>query len=112
MLLAVSANQRASERWGVSVIYFNNFQYNKAVEQRRVDPVVRTGPKSVLTLSRMVLVSQSALGVGWGSGPLGAATRSPRRRRPFHFFRDSAWFLTQTRVLGFTTTDGRRTKLG
>ena len=57
MLLAVSANQRASERWGVSVIYFNNFQYNKAVEQRRVDPVVRTGPKSVLTLSRMVLVS-------------------------------------------------------
>ena len=57
MLLAVSANQRASERWGVSVIYFNKFQYNKAVEQRRVDPVVRTGPKSVLTLSRMVLVS-------------------------------------------------------
>ena len=53
MLLAVSANQRASERWGVSVIYFNNFQYNKAVEQRRVDPVVRTGPKSVLALSRM-----------------------------------------------------------
>ena len=38
----------------------------------------------------------------WGGGsygPLGAATRSPRRRRPFHFFRDSAWFLTQTRVL-------------
>ena len=23
---------------------------------------------------------------GWGSGPLGAATRCPRRRRPFHFF--------------------------
>ena len=39
---------------GVRVIYFNNFQYNKAVEQRRVDPVVRTGPKSVLTLPRMV----------------------------------------------------------
>ena len=38
---------------GISVIYFNNFQYNKAVEQRRVDPVVRTGPKSVLALSRM-----------------------------------------------------------
>ena len=41
---------------GISVIYFTNFQYNKAEEQRRVDPVVRTGPKSVLTLSRMVLV--------------------------------------------------------
>ena len=39
---------------GISVIYFNNFQYSKAVEQRRVDPVVRIGPKSVLTLSRMV----------------------------------------------------------
>ena len=26
------------------------------------------------------------MGVGWGSGPLGAATRCPRRRRPFHFF--------------------------
>ena len=53
-----------------------------------------------------------ALGVGWGSGPLGAATRSPRRRRPFHFFRDSAWFLTQTRVLPDTTTDddGRRNR--
>ena len=41
---------------GISVINFNNFQYNKAVEQRRVDPVVRTGPKSVLALFRMVLV--------------------------------------------------------
>ena len=40
---------------GISVIYFTNFQYNKAEEQRRVDPVLRTGPKSVLTLSRMVL---------------------------------------------------------
>ena len=30
---------------------------------------------------------------GWGSyGPLGAATRSPRRRRPLHFFRDLAFF--------------------
>ena len=38
---------------GISVIYFTNFQYNKAEEQRRVDPVVRTGPKSVLALSRM-----------------------------------------------------------
>ena len=55
MLLAVSANQRASEQeMGISVIYFNDFQYNKAVEQKRIDPVVRTGPKSVLTLSRMV----------------------------------------------------------
>ena len=45
---------------------------------------------------------------GWGSyGPLGAATRSPRRRRPFHFFRDSAWFLTQTRVLPDRTDNGR-----
>ena len=49
-------SESASEReMGISVIYFNNFQYSKAVEQRRVDPVVRTGPKSVLTLSRMVL---------------------------------------------------------
>ena len=40
---------------GISVIYFNIFQYNKAVEQRRIDPVVRTGPKSVLTLPRMAL---------------------------------------------------------
>ena len=40
---------------GVSVICFNIFQYNKAVEQRRIDPVVRTGPRSVLTLSRMVV---------------------------------------------------------
>ena len=39
---------------GISVIYFNIFQYNKAVEQRRIDPVVRTGPKSVSTFSRMV----------------------------------------------------------
>ena len=49
---------------------------------------------------------RGALGVGWCSGPLGAATRSPRRRRPFH--RDSAWFLTKTRVLP-DTDDGRRT---
>ena len=42
---------------GISVIYFNNFQYSKAVEQRRVDPVVRIGPKSVLTLSRMALLA-------------------------------------------------------
>ena len=46
---------------------------------------------------------------GWGSyGPLGAATRSPRRRRPFLFFRDSAWFLATTRVLPDRTGDGRR----
>ena len=42
---------------GISVIYFNIFQYNKAVEQRRIDPVVRTGPKSLLTLSRMALLA-------------------------------------------------------
>ena len=83
MLLAVSANQRASEGWGVSVIYFNNFQYNKAVEQRRVDPVVRTGPKSVLALSRMSsavrFISggcqylESSMRVPWSSDPLIAA---------------------------------------
>ena len=32
------------------------------------------------------------MGVGWGSGLLGAAKRCPRRRRPFHFFRDLAFF--------------------
>ena len=50
-----------------------------------------------------------ALGVGWGSGPLGAATRCPRRRRPFHFFFATWPFLAirNVRVLGFTTTDGR-----
>ena len=47
-------SESASEReMGISVIYFHNFQYSKAGEQRRVDPVVRTGPKSVLALSRM-----------------------------------------------------------
>ena len=46
------------------------------------------------------------LGVGWGSGPLGAATRCPRRRRPFHFFFATWPFLAirNVRVLGFTTT--------
>ena len=48
-----------------------------------------------------------ALGVGWGSGPLGAATRSPRRRRPFHFFRDLAFFGDSERS-GFGLHDGRR----
>ena len=38
---------------GISVICFNIFQYSKAVEQRRIDPVVRAGPKSVLTFPRM-----------------------------------------------------------
>ena len=32
---------------------FQCFQYNKAVEQRRIDPVVRAGLKSLLTLPRM-----------------------------------------------------------
>ena len=47
------------------------------------------------------------LGVGWGSGPLGAATRCPRRRRPFHFFFATWPFLAirNVRVLGFTTDD-------
>ena len=52
---------------------------------------------------------RGALGVGWGSGPLGAATRCPRRRRPFHFFFATWPFLAirNVRVLG-TRTDGRR----
>ena len=55
-------SESASEReMGISVIYSTNFQYNKAEEQRRVDPVVRTGPKSVLTLSRMVLVHLASI---------------------------------------------------
>ena len=44
---------------------------------------------------------------GWGSGPLGAATRCPRRRRPFHFFRDLAFFGDSERS-GFGLHDGRR----
>ena len=50
-----------------------------------------------------------ALGVGWGSGPLGAATRCPRRRRPFHFFFATWPFLAirNVRVLPDTTDDGR-----
>ena len=51
---------------------------------------------------------RGALGVGWGSGPLGAATRSPRRRRPFHFFRDLAFF-GDSEDSGFGDTDGRTT---
>ena len=55
-----------------------------------------------------------ALGVGWGSGPLGAATRCPRRRRPFHFFFATWPFLAirNVRVLPDTTDDGRTTKPG
>ena len=41
---------------GISVICFNIFKYNKAVEQRRIDPVVRAGPRSVLTLSSIGVV--------------------------------------------------------
>ena len=46
------------------------------------------------------------VGWGWGSGPLGAATCCPRRRRPFHFFFATWPFLAirNVRVLGFTTT--------
>ena len=46
--------------------------------------------------------------VGWGSGPLGAATRCPRRRRPFHFFRDLAFFGDSERS-GFAGHDDGRT---
>ena len=46
------------------------------------------------------------LGVGWGSGPLGAATRSPRRRRPFHFF---ATRLVLDTEFGFWGHGGRTT---
>ena len=54
---------------------------------------------------------RGALGVGWGSGPLGAATRCPRRRRPFHFFFATWPFLAirNVRVLPDTTTDDGRT---
>ena len=53
------------------------------------------------------------LGVGWGSGPLGAATRCPRRRRPFHFFLATWPFLAirNVRVLGFTDDDDDETGL-
>ena len=49
---------------------------------------------------------------GWGSyGPLGAATRSPRRRRPFHFF--SRLGLVLDKDSGFAgQDDGRRTDDG
>ena len=47
------------------------------------------------------------LGVGWGSGPLGAATRSPRRRRPFHFFSRLGLFWRFGR-LGFLGHGRRR----
>ena len=43
---------------------------------------------------------------GWGSyGPLGAATRSPRRRRPFHFYRLAFLPIRKTRVLPDRTDD-------
>ena len=67
-------SESASEReMGISVIYFNNFQYSKAVEQRRVDLVVRTGPKSVLALSRMssetfLFCRKARLGISWTPG--------------------------------------------
>ena len=70
-----------------------------------------------LTIFRDSLIWQLAaltfsawgLGVGWGSGPLGAATRCPRRRRPFHFFRDLASF-GESQDSGFAgQDDGRRT---
>ena len=53
------------------------------------------------------------LGRGWGSGPLGAATRCPRRRRPFHFFFATWPFLAirNVRVLGTRTDDDDETGL-
>ena len=45
---------------------------------------------------------------GWGSyGPLGAATRSPRRRRPFHFSRLGLVLGTDSGFAGHD--DGRTT---
>ena len=61
--------------------------------------------------SRLLHLAVGGVGVGvgwgWGSGPLGAATRCPRRRRPFHFFFATWPFLAirNVRVLGFTTDD-------
>ena len=53
------------------------------------------------------------MGVGWGSGPLGAATRCPRRRRPFHFFFATWPFLAirNVRVLGTRRTTDDETGL-
>ena len=48
------------------------------------------------------------LGRGWGSGPLGAATRCPRRRRPFNFFSRLGLFWRFGRF-GFCRTGRRRT---
>ena len=48
-------------------------------------------------------------GVAVGSGPLGAVTRCPRRRQPFHFFfRDLAFFGDSERS-GFAGHDDVRT---
>ena len=43
--------------------------------------------------------------MGWGSGPLGAATRSPRRRLPFHFFSRLCLVLETDSGFGPTTDD-------
>ena len=51
------------------------------------------------------------MGVSWGSGPLGGAARSPDIVGRFIFFRDSAWFLKQTRVLPDTDVDDDETGL-
>ena len=95
---------------GISVIYFNIFQYNRAVEQRRIDPVVRAGPKSVLTLPSFGAVSPALLG--------SLADRWARRHAApavvgrFIFFRDLAFF-SDSDDSGFEdTTDERRTKPG
>ena len=47
-----------------------------------------------------------------GSGPLGAAARSPRRRRPFHFFSRLGLVLDTDSGFGPTDDDGRTTTDG
>ena len=65
------------------------------------------GPRSSPFFAMPYLaVGGVGLGRGWGSGPLGAATRCPRRRRPFHFFRDLAFF-GDSEDSGFAGHDGR-----
>ena len=68
--------------------------------------------------SRLLDLAVGGVGLGrglWGSGPLGAATRCPRRRRPFHFFSRLGLFWRFGR-LGFwghgRTDDDGRTKPG
>ena len=75
------------------------------------------GPRSSpFSLCHIWQLAAWALGVCWGSGPLGAATRCPRRRRPFHFFSRLGLVLdTDSGFAGHddgrrTTDDGRRNR--